>query len=168
MIEVRYRFESGAIFSKLATLEAKTMPFARSTMRLIAQDCLDIIKEKTPGKGTIRELWQIFEERQETVEEWIIRNTYENKDILWYLEKGTKPHKIFPKHSSVLAWEDADAPRGVRFSKYVFHPGTKPYGMVKAAYDSMNMIANRYINELLSSLEVEMEKAAARNRGELV
>jgi len=168
MLEMKFFYDASVMFARLGVLAKKTIPFTRSTMRLIAQDALDIIKEKTPGKGTIRELWRILERKEGTIEEWVIRNAYEKQNILWYLEEGTNPHLIFPVRAPVLAWEDPSAPKGYRCAKRVVHPGTKPYGMIAAAYDAMDGIVEKYINALLDDLEIEMEKAAARNRGEMV
>lgn len=40
--------------------------------------------------------------------------------------EGTKPHMIYPKAASVLAFPASWAPSGTAFAMYVNHPGTQP------------------------------------------
>jgi hypothetical protein len=40
--------------------------------------------------------------------------------------EGTRPHMIYPKKASVLAFPAAWAPSGTAFAMYVNHPGTAP------------------------------------------
>jgi hypothetical protein len=39
---------------------------------------------------------------------------------------GTRPHVIYPRTASVLAFPSDSAPNGVQFAMYTNHPGTQP------------------------------------------
>lgn len=47
-----------------------------------------------------------------------------------FVERGTKPHVIKPRHRKALRWP---GPAGFVFSKGVKHPGTKPYRFLENA-----------------------------------
>lgn len=51
-----------------------------------------------------------------------------------YVEKGTRPHKIEPKHAGALHWE---ASGESVFARSVNHPGTKANPFVERAVKSM-------------------------------
>lgn len=53
--------------------------------------------------------------------------------ILKYLEWGTEPHVITPDEAEALRWT-TDGGEAV-FATRVEHPGTKPYGHMRAAVD---------------------------------
>lgn len=51
-----------------------------------------------------------------------------------YVERGTGPHKIEPKHAGALHWESGGESV---FARVVNHPGTKPNPFVEKAVESL-------------------------------
>jgi len=54
-----------------------------------------------------------------------------NKSYAQYVETGTEPHEIRPKHKKALFWPGAEHP-----VKVVHHPGTKPKPFMYPALES--------------------------------
>jgi len=85
-----------------------------------------------------------------------IFSTSYSKDVIKFMEFGTRPHMIFPKTSRAWMRGLAGVLRftvngKVVFARSVAHPGTKPYKMIEhAAQDaalSMRAVAERYMPE---------------------
>lgn len=64
-------------------------------------------------------------------------------DYALYVEKGTKPHKIKPKHRKKLRWAIEG---GFMFAKEVQHPGTQGTRFLENAADAVTpKLAQEYI-----------------------
>jgi hypothetical protein len=118
----------------------------------IANDALTLVKEFTPGKGTIREQWQVTPKRNYT---WEITNqaaqTQEGKKIIEVLEYGSRPHIIRPKYKQVLHFYIGN---DEIFAKEVHHPGTKAYMMLRRA----SIILDRAIRHIGKAALDELTK----------
>lgn len=107
-------------------------------VRTLVELALEEAKAATPGSGKLRGMWQITRTEKHGWIRFNINNKADDtlpKDkkggnLLSYLEFGTKPHYIFAKNAKALRFMMNN--RAV-YAKWVAHPGTRPYGMVRAA-----------------------------------
>jgi len=69
-----------------------------------------------------------------------------------YVESGTRPHQILPRHRRSLRWPGAG---GFRFARRVMHPGTVPQPFMGPALDAR-------LTDILAEFEAAAELAAVR------
>lgn len=116
---------------------------------------LDVIKQRTPvDTGETRKSWTIRIHKAADLThggDTVLWEIYpdDREDIVTFLEWGTREHVIFPKEEGgVLVWEDKSGE--TVFAKYVFHPGTKPLGIVRITQDEVDE-AGRRLSDLMVS-----------------
>lgn len=137
-----FTIDYGKWYLKSGKLVNKLIPFARITAREIAEQSLNIIEQLTPEPGIqyfeggqrrstdIGELWDMEHSVMATREEFIIKNTYANQDVILWMEEGTDPHEITPTTGKLLHFWTS---KGEVFTPRVSHPGTRPHLMITTA-----------------------------------
>jgi hypothetical protein len=116
---------------------------------------LTVIKARTPKKtGETRDSWTIHYHKVTDAIVWEISPDGKEKEVT-YLEFGTKPHIIYPAHSTfkmahgVLVFEK-DGEK--IFAMTVYHPGTKPLGFVRLTQDDLDKSAKEIAEKLLTNI----------------
>lgn len=121
------------------------------TVQTIMEQALEVAKMTTPGT-TLKNLWKLSRNQRKDFIEWIVHNeaerSPEGRNLLLYLEMGTRPHVIVPRSKRALHFLIDNVPI---FARKVFHPGTRPYLMVASS--------QRYILERLETLVQALEKS---------
>lgn len=113
---------------------------------------LKVIKERTPvDTGETRESWTIKIHRSDG--DSIVWEIYpdNHEDIVTFLEWGTREHVIFPREGGVLVFEDKGTGETV-FARNVYHPGTKPLGIVRITQDELNLYGRRLSDLMVSKI----------------
>lgn len=122
---------------------------------------LAVLKRLTPrsteGREHLSDAWTRKAELdgRGVLEKIIIQNTHPKADpLLKWLEYGTKPHII--RGNPILHFFLKDGTE--IFCRFVHHPGTKPYYMVKTARNmletELNTIQHAVLQRLITELEV--------------
>lgn len=121
-----------------ATLDAlRAQRYRNVAAQQIGSFALKHVRQLTPGKGVVRAMWnpQYHADDKGRIDTIIIYNTWsgEPKELIRFLEKGTKPHVIEPKPENrrqrlVFFWPVVSR---MVFARKVHHPGTVPYRMVE-------------------------------------
>lgn len=96
----------------------------------------NVIRQRTPVKtGQTRDSWTIHIHKAGDLLLWEISPDGRENEVTW-LEFGTKPHVILPKNENgVLVFEKEGE---TVFTRHVFHPGTKPLGIVRVTQDEVD------------------------------
>lgn len=129
----------------------------RAGMKRLAPFLLGQVKKTTPAKtGFLRRAWSV-----RLLDAAILLLNPANYARL--VEKGTKPHLIFPKNKQALAWRKGGkgpisayrvGPAGARsnfiFAAKVKHPGTKPQPMVKPALKNSSQVVREWMSQALT------------------
>jgi hypothetical protein len=123
-------------------------------IKVVSKTYLIELITKTPGNGKVANEWDIRLDKDGVV----IYND-EFGDIVLFLEEGTKPHKIKPKHRDALAFEwrnapfDANGKNGKYLFKEVNHPG------IAARHFVRDIINDKKLHKKFSELlDKELEK----------
>lgn len=104
---------------------------------------LDIIRKRTPvDKGDTQRSWTIHMHQSTDSILWEISPDGREKEVFW-LEFGTKSHPIpLPQNKGAKTlhfyWKKINQ---WMFLKKVWHPGTKPLGIVRITQDEVNQEA---------------------------
>ncbi len=136
---------------KMGALGRGMSPYISVTARQFVSMVLEEVKERTGktarGRTDLSDLWKVDHTKSRTREEFIIRNTYPNQDIILFREVGTKPHIIEgnPLHFFIKGKEV--------FTKKVRHPGTKPYFMVSATGLLLDKKADFYVDAIMNQVD---------------
>ena len=127
----------------------------------LADHFLQVIRDRTPVKtGETARSWHIHHEQDPNGIRWTI-SPDGRELIVTYLEFGTREHVIVPKgtfaaqyfgHSAsgVLRFETETGE--VVFTKRVYHPGTKPLGIVKQTQSEIKEEGRKLIRRLHTKL----------------
>jgi len=122
----------------------------------ITELALEAAKKSTPGPGKLRGMWGLTRWHRADFIRWTLRNSAadraKGRDILGYLEFGTRPHVIMPKNAQALRFLIGNSPV---FAKKVFHPGTKPYAMFANAE---NVVVDK-LTELFNNIGKKVDAA---------
>jgi hypothetical protein len=113
---------------KLAHFPKRYKSAMERAMRQATRIHVRSLRQVTPKKtGRLRAGWVV---RRNTPVEGVIVNRvpYVN-----YIEFGTAPHVILPKRALALRFKPKGSSKYV-FAKRVQHPGTRPYRMLKRAW----------------------------------
>lgn len=114
---------------------------------------LKVIKDRTPvDTGETRKSWTIKIHRADR--DAIIWEIYpdEHEDIVTFLEWGTREHVILPREAGgVLVFEDKGTGETV-FARNVYHPGTKPLGIVRITQDEIDLYGKRLSDLMVSKI----------------
>lgn len=110
----------------------------------IAQRSLDKVRARTPvDTGRTHDNWFLTDESRsaEGVQRFKIKNRIASsragRELLFILEYGSKAHRIVRRRAKALHWE---RPSGTHhFRREVFHPGTKPFGMLRTTAAEANV-----------------------------
>lgn len=122
----------------------------RELNKILPKELLTILKQETPrDTGVTSDSWNI----KTSSTGFTISN--KNGHIIEFLMKGTNPHVIKPKDSSVLSIK---LPGSILFVKYVNHPGYSPQidedsfyeKILKKTSDIVDKIVNEKMKKLLS------------------
>jgi hypothetical protein len=116
----------------------------------LAHYYVDILKARTPKKtGVTQDSWTVhFHVVDGNTVVWAISPDGREKEVT-FLEFGTKPHVIEPSVKEALKFEVEGE---VVFAKKVFHPGTKPLGLVRLTQEDLNKEAGELAQRLLKDL----------------
>lgn len=106
----------------------------------------DVIRKRTPVKtGETRDSWTIHMHKAGDLLLWEISPDGRENEVTW-LEFGTKPHVIFPRHEDgVLVFETGGE---TVFTRYVIHPGTKPLGIVRITQDEVDKSVDELVQHM--------------------
>ena len=156
MIGMDFVVNANEYYRKMGAIAKKVIPYVRVSMEILAKKGLDIVEAHTPptrtGRTKIRELWKMTHSRKGTIERYLIRNLYKNKDVLMYMEEGTPAHVIKPRLKKMLRWVDEDTKEQV-FAKIVHHPGTPAYHMVAQTQKEVGYLLNWYIKQTFQMVD---------------
>lgn len=162
MFKYKFKIDSKIFESKSRRIGRLLRDFVTVTGKEIARFAHRTVAAYTPptrsGRTKIRELWEMDFSRKGSVEEYIIRNTYPNKEVIEIFEYGANPHIIYPTKAPALKWID-DKTGAEVFSKISHHPGIPPYQMVAQTEKEVNILVNTYIQQTFKQIEV-IEKGA--------
>ena len=155
-----------AIGAKLTDRGRRVRRFAEARIEHIANNALKTVKELTPtNTGKLKDGWAI--EREELgsgrlsfgVSYKLVNKDPRARAIIVYkggkttlldiLEYGTSPHVIRARNKKSLRFE-VDGVQVV--TKKVFHPGTRPYAMVRTAHLEATREAVRAAAQLQSMI----------------
>lgn len=70
-----------------------------------------------------------------------------------WVESGTRPHEIRPRHRMALRWPSASG--GFSFARRVRHPGTRPQPFMEPALDAS-------LDDIIAEFEAAADLAAVR------
>lgn len=155
-----------ALAGVLGRLPTKIRQTAMKGINTIADQALADLKGRTPGKD-LPKGWAAEKSQTPAQYKIVLRNTdaraYKpvvlndgrRTNLIEMLEYGTRPHEITPKRARRLRFV-ADG-RTV-FTKSVYHPGTRPYAMVR--YAEIRAIGK--IAKLQFALAKMIDKEAAK------
>ena len=134
MITLKFQVDFDVFKTRMDCLANEVIPYMRVTWQEIADWAFATIKAYTPPprhpKSTnIRELWGVTHNVRGAIEEFVIENTYENKQVLIWFEGGTKPHVIPVGKCGFLHFKLDDG-TDVYTKRDIKHPGTPRYEMV--------------------------------------
>ena len=139
---------------KMGLLANKLVPFAEITTKQLAEIAKKMIEQKTGetaiGATDLKDLWVIDHTRKQSIEEFVIRNTYSNQDVILWREMGTKPHEITPKNKKFLHFFIGNAEI---FTKLVKHPCTKAYGMIHLTEEFMKTKMNWWQTQVFKAAD---------------
>lgn len=132
--------------SKLKRIKLATETEYPEGAESIARLSLAKVKQRTPvDTAETVNGWFLKDERRSSVgvQKFSIQNAIarskRGKELLFILEYGSRAHTIRARRAKVLHWE---RPPGVHhFRKEVFHPGTRPYGMLRTTAAEANVDA---------------------------
>jgi hypothetical protein len=123
---------------------------AQTQAYALAEYFLTVIKARTPRRtGKTAASWTIHYHKVQDGIVWEISSDGKEKEVT-YLEFGTKPHVILPKEKGALKF---DVGGETVFAKEVFHPGTKPLGMVRLTQMDLDKSAKEIGERLLSNIQ---------------
>lgn len=136
--------------------EARKNRYLNVYVQDVAMSAERQVRLLTPGSGRVRSMWTTSYERNESgrITRAIIHNTFENQDILVFLEGGTRPHGIDPLPNNksgrlVFYW---DAIGKWVFAVHVDHPGTKVYRMVELTHLALQMNVRMFLESFEANL----------------
>ncbi len=156
MFAYKFMIDSKLFEQKSAKIGRQLRDFVRVTGKEIARYAHKTVAAHTPptrsGRTKIRDLWDMQHTRKGTIETFIIRNTYPNKEIILMFEKGSLPHVITPIRAPMLHWIDERTKQHI-FAKSVKHPGTPPYKMVEQTEREVNILVENYIQKTYSMID---------------
>lgn len=148
MLETDIKIDIRNCLKKMKKIRDKS--FISNEIKNLAKDALRRIRMRTPGKGTIRNLWNIeYETVNGLVKSATIFNRYKEPDVIGYLEYGTKPHSINPKVAQALHFFSGSFEI---FAKSVMHPGTPEYAMVSKTKQEILLKLNAFCNKVAKSI----------------
>jgi HK97 gp10 family phage protein len=136
-----YRLEWDA--SELrARLEHLSKPELKTrVLEALAEHCADSMRQEAPEvTGALKSSITIEKIGELT---YVVGPTV---DYSIYVEYGTKPHLILPKHARALRFETED---GIVFAKKVYHPGSAPNPFVHRAAEATIRNAGQIIGEVV-------------------
>jgi hypothetical protein len=108
-----------------------------------------VIAARTPRKtGQTAASWTIHYHKTTDSSVWEISPDAREKEVL-FLELGTKPHVIEPR-GEALRFEIGSE---VVYAKRVYHPGTKPLGLVRITQDDLNKSVTEIAERMLASIQ---------------
>lgn len=154
--EVTVRFEAMKFARDLGQLAEKLVPFMRATFRSFVQSGVDYIQQAGPevreGRTPIKTLWISEQTASGAVDEFIIRNTYRNPDVILWFEFGTKAHEIPVGRFGFLHFTTYEGDE-VFTRKSVHHPGTRPWLMVTRTKAMLDAALDNYVQATLRSVD---------------
>lgn len=111
-------------------------------IRSLAREAVEKVKAATPGTGKVRAGWEAKHTTgpKGKIYKTVIRNNYPNKDILKWLEYGTRPHIIRPREAPFLTFWWKKENRLFTHGLIVHHPGTKPRNLLGRARRAMQVV----------------------------
>lgn len=125
--------------NQLSSMIGSAMP---DIIEKVATEVLQEVEKRTPMKtGNLRSNWIITKQGNN----YIVEN---DTSYARYVVEGTRPHDIFPRNSSVLAFQWHG---NMVFAKRVHHPGTSPNPFVEDAVheveNNLDLIVERGLRE---------------------
>jgi len=147
---------------KITDLGKKLVPYAKVMAQRFAEIGYNMIKARTPPTKTgtdIRGLWVLEQGRTASREEWIVRNTYKNQDIIVFMEEGTKAHIIKAKGKWPLHFF---LDNGTEiYARKVRHPGTPAYEMIDGTRRFLDPKIRWYVEQVIKEKNAIMKQGSA-------
>jgi len=148
MLDLKVSVDSSVMFRRLGSINNRIIPYVGISFKKFVELAEAKIVAYTPrtqeGRTDIKKLWRVTHSRKGRVESFIIHNIYPKKEVLIFIEEGTRPHTIFPVRTKALHfyWRGSEV-----FTKRVDHPGTEGAEMVGRTEKELNSMVNFYIND---------------------
>jgi hypothetical protein len=154
--EYKFRFDWKNVEMVLGQLRDRIVPFMRATFRSFVESGVDFIQEAGPevrqGRTPIKTLWVSEQTASGAVDEFVIRNTYNNQDVIVWFEFGTRAHDIPVGRCGFLHFTTYEGDE-VYTRKTVKHPGTRPWLMVTRTKAKLDAALNTYVEKTLASID---------------
>lgn len=144
-------------FENLKGFLDELMPEFDKGVESIAETALKTLQTTTPGAGKpearLANLYELIKKRDTRgfISEATVINTTDNPELIWMLERGTKPHVITGNDTLVFQIDGQ-----IIFTHEVNHPGTRPYLFIQAAEDEAEASLAALVARTLEILKEKM------------